>query len=66
MGLVRIDPSECRMPDSRLDEPQPGGCRRIAIGGCQLAFAGYLLLFVMVVVVLFVVLWVIQFVWGLF
>jgi hypothetical protein len=54
------------MPESSLDEPQPGGCRRIAIGGCQIAFAGYLLLFLVVVVALFILLWAIQFVWGLF
>lgn len=53
------------MADDNFDEIQPGGCRRIVIGGCQLAFAGYLLLFLVVVVALFMILWIIQFVWGL-
>jgi hypothetical protein len=53
------------MAHDSLDDPQPGGCRRFVIGGCQLAFAGYLLLFLLVVIVLFVMLWAIQFVWGL-
>jgi len=50
--------------DDPFEDLQPGGCRRIAIGGGQLAFAGYLLLFLLVVFVLFVVLWIIQFAWG--
>ena len=52
------------MDNGNLDDLQPGGCRRIVIGGCQLAFAGYLLLFLLVVFVLFIVLWVVQFAWG--
>jgi hypothetical protein len=49
-----------------LDEPEPGGCRRLIVGGCQLAFAGYLLLFLVVVVALFILLWAGQLIWSFF